>query len=122
MPDVPVRCCQAAVAQLCLDHMQWVSLVGELKGVRVPQAMGVDPALDPSFPRQTRQQRPDVAALEWLAIKCAEQVPLCTKSEFRTLVEPALQDGPGSLIERASTSISECQARSWRSSQLGRMT
>ena len=45
MPDVPVRCRQAAVTQLSLNDVQGMPLVGELEGVRVAKTMRMDSTL-----------------------------------------------------------------------------
>ena len=60
VPDVAVGGRQARVAELGLDHVHGHALARQLRSVRVSQAVGVDPLLDPCFAGQARQQNANV--------------------------------------------------------------
>ena len=82
---------ERGVSERVADHVHRDAFAGELGGVRVPQAVGVDTlSLDPSSVGEPGQQPPDVGGVEAAAAQGAQ---------LAAAVDPPRQQRGGLLIE-----------------------
>ncbi len=89
----------ALVAELCLDHSEGLAFPGQLRGVRVSEAVGVHALLDPGLPREPSQEAADPGLADWPPVERAEDRRVPVDAACLPAVHPARQDLAGSGIE-----------------------
>src|SRR5689334_21028302 len=73
VPDVPIRRRQARMPQLLLNDVQRLPFVRQFKGMRVPQAVGMDPLFDSDLPPEPMKQVAYIRGPERFAGQGAKQ-------------------------------------------------
>jgi hypothetical protein len=74
--EVAVGDGQACVAELVLDEVDGVALVGEFGGVGVAEVVGVDSFVHAGSPGEVGEELADVGGVEWFVGESAEQLAL----------------------------------------------
>ena len=78
------------MAELGLDQVERSPFLGQLEGVGVPEAVGMDALLDAGALRQPLAQTPDVVRQQWMAFERAEKRCRLGQVEGSTSVDPSI--------------------------------